>query len=467
VTTALPGEPTLIQHVSSSNTRNNGFASPFCYYFQLPNPTTSGNAVIVGFTFNSNPTPTVTDDKGDSYTMVENYYDTADSQSVAIAAAFNVSSGARNISVCFSSSPGGYVQPMATEFNNVIAVDGSGTGSHGTGTLVTAGNLTPAVSGDLAYQVVFSLSVSQSSFTAGSQGNITWNLLSADLRDGWAGQYGVYDSTSAINPTMSMGTSQKWVSAAILLQTGASGSVPAGMRIVHLQHESICGVATCGSSFPNPLSLQFPSTGNLLVALSGGGNPSCTMSSLTDSDSNAWAQAGFTYQATSGGDDTVQVYFAGNAASSTNLSLTVKFSASTCDWSILFYDVSGAAISPLDTTNGATGDQSSTSGTLIVPYTITPAQSGELIFTNIIWDYNTATGLSSNVGTSYSDANMFSGELISGPEPVDQNNGWGHAISTSTSAITFTWDQANDTSLAAGPYASIAAAFKAADPPEN
>jgi IPT/TIG domain len=467
VTTALPAEPTLIQHVSSSNTRNNGFASPFCYYFQLPNPTTSGNAVIVGFTFNSNPTPTVTDDKGDSYTMVENYYDTADTQSLAIAAAFNVSSGARNISVCFNSNPGGYVQPMATEFNNVIAVDGSGTGSNGAGTSVIAGNLTPGVSGDLAYQVAFSISVNQSSFTAGSQQNITWNLLSADLRDGWAGQYGVYDSTSAINPTMSMGTSQKWVSAAILLKTGASGSVPSGMRIVHLQHESICGVATCGSSFPNPLPLQFPSTGNLIVALSGGGNPVCTMSNLTDSDSNAWALAGSTYSYSGGGDDTAQVYYAGNAITSTSLSLTVNFSASTCDWSILFYDVTGAAASPLDTTNGATGDQTSTTGTLTVPYTITPAQSGELIFTNIIWDYNTATGLSSNVGTSYSDANMFSGELISGPEPVDQNNGWGHAVSTSTSAITFTWAQANDTSLAAGPYASMAAAFKAADPPEN
>ena len=239
----------------------------------------------MGFTFNNNPTPTVTDDQNNSYAIVENYYDATDNQSVAIAAAFNVSAGARNISVCFSSDPGGYVQPMATEFDNVIAVDGSGTGSNGTGTSVTAGNLRPTMSGDLAYQLVFSLSANQSSFTAGSQGNIGWNLLSADLMDGWAGQYGVYDSASAINPTMSMGTSQNWVSAAILLQQGSAGSVPSGMRIVHLLHENIpysTGAGGTGNPFPNPLPLQFPSSGNLLVAMIGGGDASETVTSMTD-----------------------------------------------------------------------------------------------------------------------------------------------------------------------------------------
>ena len=139
---------------------------------------------------------------------------------------------------------------------------------------MTAGNLRPTVSGDLAYQIVFSLSVNQSSFTAGSQENIGWNLLSADLMDGWAGQYGVYGSASAINPTMSMGTSQNWVTAAILLQEGNAGSVPSGMRIVHLVHENIpyhTAAGGTGTPFPNPVPLQFPSSGNLLVAMIGGG----------------------------------------------------------------------------------------------------------------------------------------------------------------------------------------------------
>ena len=477
VTTTSPGEPTLVQHVSGSNTRDNALGSPYCYTQILPNPTTAGNAVIVGFTFNGSNvplTPTVTDDKNNSYT-IEEIFDGAtngatSAQSIGLAAAFNVTAGARVISVCFPSTPGfggAYLAVMASEFSNVVGIDGSGTGVSSSGTSVAAGNLTPSVADDLIYQITFSDSDNQSSFTAGSQSNITWNLLSADLKDGLAAQYGVYTSLATISPTMSMGTSQSFVSAAVLFTTGTAGSVPTGMRIVHLQHESICGVATCGSTFPNPLSLQFPSTGNLLVALSGGGNPACTMSSMTDSSSNSWVQAGSTYQYSGGGGmDTVQIFYAGDAITSTGLNLTVNFSNGSCDWSILLYDVANAAASPLDTTNGGTGNQGPTTGTLTVPYTITPAQSGELIFTDIIWDYNTAVGLSSDRGTSYFDANMFSGEPTNGPEPVDQNNGWGHAVSTSTSAITFTWDQLIN-SRDSGPFASMAAAFKAADPPAN
>ena len=462
-TLAFAATPTLFQHVSGSNTRDNSLSSPFCYYQELPNPTTAGNAVVVGFTFNASSNPTVTDDKNNSYTVEENFYGTTSTQSIGLAAAFNVAAGARKISVCFPSSPGGsaYLAIMASEFAIATAVDGPGTGVNSIGTSVSAGNLTPTVASDLVYQITFSTSVNQSKFTAGSQSNIAWDLLSADLKDGLAAQYGIYGSTSTINPTMSMGTSQSFISAAILLKAGAAGSVPAGMRIVHLEHTSICGVATCGNSFANPLPLQFPSSGNLIVALTGGGNPLCTMSSLVDSDNNAWEQAGSTYTYNGGGQDTVQVYYAGNAKTSTDLSLTAHFTANTCDWSILFYDITGASPTPLDTTNGGTGNQTSTSGSLKVPFTITPAQPGELIFTNIIWDYNTVTGLSSNSGASYSDVDWFTGEAISGPEPVDQNNGWGHVVSTSNTATSFTWAQANDTSLPAGPYAAMAAAFKA------
>src|ERR1035438_371072 len=122
------------------------------------------------------------------------------------------------------------------------------------------------------------------------------------------------------------------------------------MRIVHLQHESICGDATCGANFPNPIPLQFPSTGNLIVANSGGGNPSCTISSIASTPSNTWAQAGSVYTA---GVDTSQIYYAGNATTSTSLSLSVTMSNAECDWSILLYDVANAATSPLDTAAGS------------------------------------------------------------------------------------------------------------------
>jgi hypothetical protein len=462
VTSSGGGNPAvaqLVQHVSSSNTRYTNFSSPYCYHYQLPNLTTAGNSLVVSFTFNGNPTPSVFDDKGDSFSIEENFYDSADTQSIGIATAFNIAAGARVISVCFSSNPGGYVQPMATEFDNVIGMDGAATASQGSGTSVSAGALTPTVSGDLAYQVVFNLSVNQSSFTAGSQSNISWNLLSADLLDGWAAQYGLYNSASSIDPTLTMGTSQKWISAAVLLKTGTSGSVPSGMRIVHLVHENIpehTDAGGTGNPFPNPTIVQFPSSGNLLVAMIGGGYLACTVTSVADTNNNAWTQAGSTeIQAN---NDVTQAFYAANANASGNLRLTVHWSATDGDFTFFLYDVTGASTSPFDISAGGTGAQS-TAGNLTVPFTIAPAEAGELILTEVIWDYNTGSGLAGS-GWLF-DTNTFDGENVSGPEPVDQNNGWGHYWSTGTASVSITWETMYS-GLATGNWSGLAVAFKPA-----
>ena len=347
---------------------------------------------------------------------------------------------------------------MATEFANLTGMDGTGTGNNGSGTSVSAGSLTPSASGDLVYQVVASLAASrsQSSFAAGSQSNIGWNLLSADLMDGWAGQYGVYNSTSPLNPSMTMGSSQPWASAAVLLKTGSSGSVPSGMRIVHLVLENIpqqVAAGGTGKPFPNPLSLQFPSSGNLLLAMIAGGHNAETVTSISDSSGNSWSQAGAT---AANGDATAQAYYTGGAATSADLGLTLNWSGSSGDYTALLYDVTGAAAEPLDTATGAVGTQA-TAGNLTMPFTITPATANELVFLAAAWQQNTGTGL---VGQFF-DANGFSGESLNGPGPVDENNGWGHAITTSTAAVGFTFTLESATT-ATGNWVATAAAFQAA-----
>jgi hypothetical protein len=447
--------PVLVQHVSASNTRGNGFASPYCYYYQLPNPTTAGNTVVVGFTFNGNATPTVKDDKQDSYAIAENYFDAADKQSIGIATAFGISVGARVISLCFSADPGGYVQPMATEFENVTALDGAGAGDHGTGTAVMPGSLTPSAGGDLAYQVVASLSVKQSSFAAGTVGGGTAHLLSADVMDGWAGQYGIA-SAGAFTPTMSMGASDKWVSAAILLKAGSAGGVPTGLRVVHLVHENVPynpPAGGTGNPFPSPLALQFPSSGNLLVAMEGGGNAPETVTSISDTSHDPWSQAGKTY---TGGDAVVQAFYVGAAQSSEDLALTVNWSGTRGDYTFFLYDVAGAAASSaLDTTAGGSGNQG-TAGSLTCPFTLIPAAAGEIVFSEVMWDFNTGSGLTGQLF----DTNTFSGESESGPEPVDENNGWGHTITTTAAPVSFTWTVLFP-NLPVGAWAGMAAAFKA------
>jgi len=459
--TVIPASATaaLVQHVSSSNVRDNSFGSPYCYYFQLPDPTTAGNAVIVGFTYQGNPTPSVSDDKGNSYTLAERYYDSSDGQSVGIAAAFNVTAGARALSLCFSSNPGGYVQPMATELTNVLGIDGTGSGAHGSGTIVTSGTLTPSASGDVVYQVAASLSWSQASFSAGSQTNVAWGLLSADLLDGWAGQYGTYNSSSALQPAMTLGNSDTWVTAAVLLKTGTTGSVPSGLRVVHLLHENVPYHPQSGGNympFQNPLPIQLPCDGNLLVAMVGGGNNPESVNAVTDTNHNSWQQAGQTYTNT---DNQVQAYYAGSAACSDDLSLSMQWSGGEGDYTIFFYDVAGAAAAPLDTSAGGGGDYGSP-GNFTMPFTLTPSTANEIVFAQIMWDYNTGVGLSNGSTPGMFDANRFSGENLDGPEPVDENNGWGHLITTSTAPVSFTWDMLVTGSDPIRSWAAMAVAFK-------
>jgi len=450
------GVPALVQHVSGSGNRGNSFSNPFCYHIQLPGGTTAGNAVIVGFTFNGNVPTHVTDDKGDLYAIEANFFDAAHTQSIAIAAAFNVTAGARQINVCFASDPGGFVQPAVSEFANVTGMDVVSAGALGSGTSITAGSMTPTVSGDLAYAVVHSVSTNQdqSSFTAGLQSAITWQLASADLMDGFAAQYGVYNSLSAIDPALSMGTSKSWLAAAALFKSGPAGSVPPGMRIVHLDHQNIPTKVLAGgngTSFPNPLNVQFPCSGNLEVIAVGGGNPPAQVTSITDSNSNTWQPAG-SYATTN--DPVTGIFFAGSATCSGMQKLTVHWDTNTGDQTILYYDVVGASASPLDTTAGKTGTQSS-AGTLTA-FSITPGTSStELIFCAMPVQFNTVTGLLNG----FNDANTFDGESLDGPEPVDENNGWGHFVTSSTNTVPVTWTF-RAPGEAAQIWASVAAAFK-------
>jgi hypothetical protein len=443
-----------VQHVSLSNTRGLDFVSPYCYYFSLPAPATAGNAIVAGFTFKGSAGAAVTDDKGDMYTIAGSYYDSNDNQSVAIAAAFNVAAGARNLSLCFSANPDGNVQPMATELANVIGLDGLGSGNHGSGTAATSGSLTPSASGDLVYQATYSLSQQQSSFSASSGQDASWNLLSADLLDGLGGQYGIESGTSTVTPTMGLGKSDKWVTVAALFKTGALGSVPSGLRIVHLLHENIPYHTTAGGSdtpFTNPVAAQFPCSGNLLVAMIGGGNGALTVSSFKDSSANNWVSA----TENSAADSTAQAYYAAQASCSDNLRLSAQFNAGTGDYTIFFYDVANAAAAPLDTSFVAGGSYEKP-GHFLMPGSLTPATSNEIVLSEIMWAYNTGVG----VAPGLFDCARFTGEPLDGPEPVDENNGWAHYIISSTNPVSFTWDVLQPEADPILGYVGLAVAFK-------
>jgi hypothetical protein len=376
--------------------------------------------VIVGFTYGPNrPQPSVTDDKGNAYAIVQNFYSSANSQSIGVAAAFNVAAGARKISLCFSSDPGPSIQPMASEFSNVVGIDGAGSGNSGASAVATGGTLTPSQSGDLLYQVV-KIPSSGATMAAGAQ----MQLLSADIVDGWASQYGVIAS-APVNPAMALQNpySSGWLSASVLLKTGVTGSVPTGLRIVHLTHETV-------NWNYSPMRFQFPSSGNLLVAMWGGGED-YTIGGATDSNGNSWAQAG---SVVNGSGNYTQTYYAGNAMPSNSLSLTFNMQqAQGGSFNMFLYDVAGAAASPLDVATGIGGDNPD-GNPFLVPYTLAPTNANDIVFTQCIWASNTASGLSGQL----LDTNQTSGE-VANIDGIDENNGWGHVITTTTAPLSFSW----------------------------
>ena len=148
----------------------------------------------------------------------------------------------------------------------------------------------------------------------------------------------------------------------------------------------------------------------------------------------------------------------GTASASASVSVGATTNAAgNLDYTILFYDIAGAASSPLDTVVGGGGDGGNP-GNYTVPFTLTPSTPKEIVLTDIMWDYNTAVGLSGG----YFDGNRFSGENIDGPEPVDENNGWGHIITTSTNQVSLTWQVLQPNSDPIRYWAGLAVAFKGA-----
>jgi hypothetical protein len=434
-------------HVSASNTQGNAVSR---YDFRLPNPTLAANCVVVGFQYSASAgaAASVSDDKGNIYSIPVSRNDTR--QVVAIAVALNVTAGAQKISITFSGGAPAFVSAVATEFYNVALLnplDGT-TGNDGTQPSVTAGSLAPATSGDLIYQYAVQDTPGAMPMTSWTQGSNPWSLLSADLLDGSAAQYQVQPTAAPITPTLAMAPSQNFNSVAVALKPATAGTPPpAGIRVARLQHNSIPANAN------TPLPLQFPCTGNLIV-VAWIGVPGHNLIGVTDHNNNPYLSAGAAFELGLSGNN--QIYYAPAAATATTLTgptLTTSgndISGSTA----LLFDVHGAAASPLDMGAGlATASATQSTAGPVTAATISPTTSNGLVISSIGVDSNTINGVSPGNFLSSVPA------PVSSPNPVDQNNGWALFYNSTAGPLTFEWTSQG------GPvseWSSIAVAFKAA-----
>ena len=449
--TPLPGVPTLVQHVASGMDRY-----PInVLTVDLPNVTGAGNCLVLGVQFKSDGTvSSITDDKGNAWVNGPTVTNASFGRTMSLYYAPNVAAGTKKIEVHFSD--GSYPHAVISEFYNVATsnpLDGSAASS----TSRTAGTITTTQAGDLIYEWGASLSSTYSeggAFNGTSIGAGTnFTLLSADLQVGSGDQYFVQPAAGPVTPTFSASGNATWGSLAVALKSAQAGTAPpTGIRIVHLQHTLLQSVRAQNRS--EPIVMQFPSNGNLLIGLYNSAGPFAT--SVTDGLGNTWSAP----DSAISGLPTSQIVWAANAQTSPNLSgITVTMSeVGTGDVMFNLYDVVGADASPFDLVTTAAGNQQSFGA--LTTGTLTPVTSdGLVIHVNSI-DFHQLNTMNAPAGGFF---DTFTNDLESNDvSTLDMDNGYAHIYNEGLGEIDFTFTACCSTDTGVGGWSGVTAAFKPA-----
>lgn len=435
--------PTLVQHVSCPNSQANTLSS---YVIHLPNATLANNCLIVGLQYGVNAAITahVADNKSNTWTARTK--NSNGNQTLQIFTTAGATAGVTAVTLSFTGGSPNFISGVFSEYYNIAtstAVDVS-TGNTGSGTALTAGSMTTTVDGDLIWNFAEEDGPTASEiWTAGSG----FGLLSADTQTiPCAVQAGIQATHGAINPAMSMNTSDSWNSVAVALKSASAGTPPsAGIQIVRMLVEALApGVGS-------PFTFQFPSQGNLLVAAYTG-SPGFDITALT-STSNTWTQIGSAFN--NGGSGDCQTWYAATASTSATLQIAATMTGTATGGSTLFlFDISGAATSPFDSTAGrqtASATQS-VSGN-ITGVSINPSASNELVVTQIAISSNNITG--ENTGSFVCP---IPSTFAVTNDPLAENNGWSIQYAASTGLRNYVWTTVGG---AVGSWANTAVAFQA------
>jgi len=469
----LSQTPTLVQTVWGPNSQEtNGVNWPgnpgYYYSIELPELSQSGNLLVCAAFggIGAGTTYSISDDKSETWAEAgPNFpYTSALGNAYNIWYVANNSGGVRQIKVNASNNYGAFTAVTCSEFYNVATSSPTdGTANCHTvnpGTTLTGTATGMLIRGDLVYFVTFNDNVTPTtSFTAGSQPNITWKLDAADLLDGYAVQYGVYSATASFTSQITTGTSNTYTSCEVMFKAASSGTAPTqSMHIVHLGHFAMPGSGTTQT-------IQMPSSGNLLIASFTGGGDS--ISGISGTPSNTWSSTG----AVAGGPSftaSSQIYYTANANPAPNSTVAITRTGTLSQDTVLIYDITGASASPFDSDSGG---QDGTKTSIVSSFTtcascLTPAAGNEIVILNANQNWCTGTAATAPSGALF-DSAFTTINSLNGPQSVDQNGEWAHSYSTGASPITATWTMGCGTN-AEGSWAGRVAAFKAAqsnDPP--
>jgi Bacterial Ig domain len=454
-----------------SNDQNQTSDQVTLYHCPLPNPTISGNLLVLLLRYNTPAqTPSFSDNVGgNSYQSAVSCTDTSNGVVSAIYYVEGVSAGVTDIAVHLSSTQ--FVQMQPYEFFNAGKLDQASCQS-GSGTEVTTPTLSEfTASGELVFQQAVVESVQQiSGCTAGSQSNIDWKLRSAMIADRYPScvQFGVYNSTAPLTPTFTLGTSATFNTAVAAFKPAQTGSAPpSGIRVVYVQHDDT------DNEQATSVPLEAPISGNMFAILYGSGcqSPSTTDCSFPTSASdgtNAYVQVGGNVisPAGDGGASVGAVWYAKNVAPGTYFpTWTIHPRSAGGNGNTMFlYDIAGASSTPLDTSFGSSGLASNTadqtsggSGGNLTTLTATPSQQNEVVLAAVGAASNTFTGITSPAGGQFLSSH-YATETNSSHD--DLNGGWMLFYNgSSTSAVTITWTQDESDNPGVGDWISVGVAF--------
>lgn len=430
--------PSIVQWASGPNSGNTNrtVANP-TYTLQFPEPTQSGNLLIVVGKWDNgaSPTPSVSDDKSNTWNVGCSHVD-VNSNTTKLWYALNSVSGTRKVTLTMTSSSSSLDVSMhlveATNIASASAIDGC-LGNDATGTSITSGSVTPTVSNDLVVNFILNAqSSAHTTVTSGTNSNITWAMLANDDNDSIGIQWGIYSSTSAMNPAATTASSHTWTSMSAFFKNASQGSGSSqSLRVLGMQHQQM------PASHANPFTTHFGFQGNLVVVQYHGGGD--TISSISSTTPTATGTCG-TAKVQSGDADQY-CYFANLTPGASPMALSITMSATTNNGTFMLYDITGAATSPFDVDSGGTAGTLSTMGPLTVCSScLTPTTTSGIVIASEGHAFCTSTAISAPTGGLF-DSAVYLGNSLDGPEPVDQNNGWLHYYNTNTNAVSETFTE--------------------------
>jgi hypothetical protein len=452
--------PALVQYANDMEFQPATMSAGQYALVYLPNPSGAGNLITVCFGTDETGAVRVSDDKNNIYHSVT-IRDTTNGKDAFCYYAGNVAAGTKQITLTAGGSTN-WITPAIAEWSGVLQtsdpIDTSGgIGAFGPGTSAQAGSYTPTGAGDLVAQ--FAMNWGQCCFTAGttwtqgSQANITWSLWLAENEFPAGAQWGVYNSTAALNPTMSVSPGSFATLALFFkpcIAPNCGTPQPSGIQVVGRK------TLNSNASAPfnvNPRTVQAPcpASSNLMVVEWATGGSSEDISSISSNPANAWTAL----PALNGGTPFVHNRYAANATLSPATTVTFNF-AGVNSASGQIYCIKGAAPAPYDTSS-TTNTTQNVGGPLNLG-SITPSSSNGLVLVDASQEQNTSRSLSSPSNGQW-DGCWHSNEPLS-VSGCSQNNAFGHYLNPTGSATQFTALQTDGTAVLG--YVAEEDAYKAA-----